>query len=126
MRKRVKKLNLNQSTKAHDKLLAKNLFTSLLLYGKVVTTKPRASTLKAYALSKVNAFRKLTTSLDTKRWLSAELSTQAYKARATEKLKSFGADFAVSVVMTSPRKGDNAPQYEVSIINYEPKKTDEQ
>lgn len=125
MRKRVKKLNLNQSTKSHDKLLAKNLFTSLMMYGKVVTTKPRSRVLRGYALSKVNAYKKLGTSLETKRWLQAEVSTVKYRKRVTDKLNSFGADFAVSIVQTQPRKGDNAPQYEVVILNYDAPKTNE-
>lgn len=125
MRKRVKKLNLNQSTKSHDKLLAKNLFTSLLMYGKVTTTKPRAKVLKAYALSKVSGFKKITTSLETKRWLQSEISTMKYNKRVAEKLKGFGADFAVTIVQTQPRKGDNSSQYEVTIINYDEKKGNE-
>ena len=125
MRKRVKKLNLNQSTKSHDKLLIKNLFTSLMMYGKLNTTKPRAKALRGYALSKVNAFKKLGTSLDSKRWLQAEVSTVKYNKRVADKLKGFGADFAVSIVQTQPRKGDSAPQYEVSIINYDAQKTNE-
>ncbi|MCC7304573.1 hypothetical protein IT418_04150 [bacterium] len=126
MRKRVKKLNLNQSTKSHDKLLAKNLFTSLLMYGKVTTTKPRAKVLKAYALSKVSDFKKNKSSLETKRWLQSEISTLKYNKRVSGKLKSFGTNFAVSVVQTQPRKGDNASQYEVTIINYDEKKGNEQ
>ncbi len=126
MRKRVKKLNLNQSTKSHDKLLIKNLFTSSLMYGKVTTTKPRAKALKAYSLSKVNAFTKLGSSLETKRWLKSEVSTVKYNKRVSDKLQGFGSAFAVSIVQTQPRKGDSAPQYEVTVINYDAKKTDEQ
>lgn len=96
------------------------------MYGKVTTTKPRAKVLKAYALSKVNAYKKLATSLETKRWLQAEVSTIKYNKRVADKLNGFGTDFAVSIVQTQPRKGDSAPQYEVSIINYDAKKTDEQ
>ena len=125
MRKRVKKLNLNQSSKQHDKSLIKNLFTSLMMYGKVTTTKPRASALKAYALSKVSSFKKTGSSLESKRWLKAEVSTVKYNKRVADKLKGFGADFAVSVVQTQPRKGDSAPQYEVTVINYDAQKTNE-
>lgn len=125
MRKRVKRINLNQSSRSHDKLLAKNLFTSLLMYGKLVTTKPRSRVVKAYTLTKVAAYKKLSSSLTTKRWIKAELSTVKYAKRIEEKLKSFGSDFAISIVMTQPRKGDSAPQYEVSILNYDVKKSDE-
>lgn len=125
MRKRVKKLNLNQSSKQHDKSLIKNLFTSLMMYGKVTTTKPRASALKAYSLSKVSAYKKLGSSLESKRWLKAEVSTIKYNKRVADKLKTLGATFAVSVVQTQPRKGDSAPQYEVSVINYDAQKTNE-
>lgn len=126
MRKRVKRLNLNQSSKQHDKSLIKNLFTSLMMYGKVTTTKPRAAALKAYSLSKVSAYNKLGTSLDSKRWLKAEVSTVKYNKRVAEKLKQLSKNFAVSVVQTQPRKGDSAPQYEVTVINFEAQKTNEQ
>ncbi len=124
MRKRVKRLNLNASNKAHDKLMAKNLFTSLLMYGKITTTKPRAKAVKAYALSKVNAYKKLTTSLEQKRWLNAEVSTKTYAKRVANKITGF-ENFAVSVVMAQPRKGDNAQRYEVSILNYDAEKKNE-
>ncbi|PJA12540.1 hypothetical protein CO112_01690 [Candidatus Dojkabacteria bacterium CG_4_9_14_3_um_filter_150_Dojkabacteria_WS6_41_13] len=126
MRKRVKRLNLNQSSRSHDKALIKNLFTSLVMYGKVTTTKPRAQALRAYACNKVFAFKRLGTSLESKRWIKAEVSTYKYSKRVTEKLKGFDEKFAVTTAMTKPRGGDNAPQYEVSIINYDATKTNEQ
>jgi large subunit ribosomal protein L17 len=125
MRKRVKKLNLNQSTKSHDKLLVKNLLTSLLTYGKVTTTKPRAKALKAFALSKVSAYKKLGSSLETKRWFAVEISTMKFQKRISEKLKAIAKDFAVTSVETQPRKGDNSKQYIVSIINFDAQKSNE-
>lgn len=95
------------------------------MYGKLTTTKPRAKALRGYALSKVNAFGKLSNSLESKRWLKVEVSTTQYMKRVTDKLKSFDKTFAVSMVMVQPRKGDNAQQYEVSILNFEPKKSNE-
>jgi large subunit ribosomal protein L17 len=125
MRKRVKKLNLNQSTKSHDKLMAKNLFTSLLTYGKVTTTKPRATTLRGYALSKISSYKKLSSSLDTKRWFNVEISSVKFRKRVEDKIKELAETFAVSIVQTQPRKGDNASQYEVSIINFDAPKSNE-
>lgn len=95
------------------------------MYGKVTTTKPRATALKAYALSKVSGFGKLGSSLESKRWMQSELSTVKYVKRVAEKLKVLGAKFAVSTAQTQPRKGDAAPQYEVTIINFDAPKTDE-
>lgn len=126
MRKRNKKLNLNQSTKSHDKLMAKNLFTSLMMYGKVVTTKPRASVLKAYALKKVSAYNKIMgSSWELKRWLTNELTTKKFAHKVAEKLAVLNKNFAVSTVMVQPRKGDNSQQYEVSVINFDAQKEDE-
>lgn len=122
MRKRVKKLNLNQSTKSHDKLLIKNLFTSLLTYGTVTTTKPRASALKAYSLNKVSNYNKVSANpLELKRWINVELSTDKFGKRITEKLKLIAKEFAVTSSIVQPRKGDNAQQYEISIINFDAK-----
>lgn len=104
--------------------MIKNLFTSLVMYGKVTTTKPRAKALKAYALTKVQAYKKLNDSLSTKRWVKAEVSTMKYLQRVVEKLNGFDK-FAVSAVQVQPRKGDNAQQYEVSILNYDAQKKNE-
>lgn len=96
-----------------------------MMYGKLTTTKPRAQVVKAYTLSKAAEYAKLSTSLDLKRWLKAEFSTQQYAERVAEKMKTLAKSMAVSIVMTQPRKGDNAPQYEVSILNYDAQKNEQ-
>ncbi len=96
------------------------------MYGKITTTKPRATALKAFAMTKVNGYWKLGSSLESKRWMKAEISTVKYTKRVSDKLKELGQKFAVSMAQTQPRKGDNAPQYEVSIINFDAPKKDEQ
>lgn len=96
------------------------------MYGKVTTTKPRATALKAFAMTKVTGYGKLGSTLESKRWLKAEVSTIKYAKRVSDKLKELGPKFAVSMAKTQPRKGDNAPQYEVTIINFDAPKKDEQ
>jgi len=126
MRKRYKKLDLRLSNKQHEKLMIKNLFTSLFMYGKVVTTKPRSRALKAYSLKKVTSYKKVVDSAwKLKRWLNDEFSTKKYSTRVADKIAQLYKDFAISIVMIQPRKGDNTQQFEVSIVNYDAKKENE-
>jgi ribosomal protein L17 len=126
MRKRVKRLNLNTTKRSHDKLLLKNLFTSLIVYGIVTTTVKRAKTLKSFAQHQGAEFAKLTDSRGLKRWANENISSLKFKKRAMDKLEALKGAFKVSIVKVAPRKGDNAVQYEVSILNFDQKKSDEQ
>jgi len=122
MQKRVKKLNLNTSNKGHNKLLLKNLVTSLMMYGKVVTTKPRANAVKAEAQSLLSQYSKLQDSRETKRWFKENFSTVKYLPRIQKLFAEKVQLLAVSIVQDAPRKGDAAKQYEVSLLNYDKKK----
>lgn len=126
MRKRVKRVNLNTTSRSHDKLMLKNLFTSLVIYGKVATTETKARALKSFALAQVADYAKLTESRIVKRWINSEISTLKFRKRASEKLNTLKGDFKVTMVRVAPRKGDNAAKYEVSILNYDVKNTNEQ
>jgi large subunit ribosomal protein L17 len=126
MRKRVKRLNLNTTKRSHDKLLLKNLFTSLVVYGKVTTTETKARALKSFAQAQFADFAKITESRDLKRWANSEISTEKFLDRAIGNLQAHKEALQVTIVRLEPRKGDNASQYEVSIINFDPKKRNEQ
>ncbi|WKZ30258.1 MAG: L17 family ribosomal protein [Candidatus Dojkabacteria bacterium] len=126
MRKRVKRLNLNTTKRSHDKLLIKNLFTSLIVYGVVTTTVKRAKSLKSYAQSLAADYAKQSDSRSLKRWANENISSMKFRKRAMDKLAALKDAFKVSIVKVAPRKGDNAVQYEVSILNFDQKKTDEQ
>ena len=123
MYKRVKKVNLNTSDKGHNKLMLVNLFTSLLLSGKIVTTEKRAKTLKSYAQKQLAYFAKNKDKLGAiarKTWLQQHISAtgQTYK-QAMEKLQQLAGNAKISIIRHGFRKGDGALLYEVRILNFE-------
>lgn len=125
MRKRVKRLNLNTTKRSHDKSLIKNLFTSLVTYGTVTTTETKARALKSYVQSKYAEFEAITESRLKKRWMNEEVSTSKFQDRIEKKLDSLKSNFKVTMVRVAPRKGDNADQFEVSIINFDDKSNEQ-
>jgi len=116
MRKRVKRLNLNTTKRSHDKLLLNNLFTSFVLYGKVVTTERKARALKSFAQSQIHEYSTISDSRLKKRWINVNISTGKLLKKATESLNKL-VSAKVSMARLAPRKGDNAARYEVSTLN---------
>ncbi len=122
MHKGVKKYNLNTSNKAHGKLLLRNLFTSLLLSGRLETTEKKAKSLKQYALKAVNRFKKIKSPITKKTWLQTNIITRKNYKVALENLDRIKDNFAVSIKRSRFRKGDGAVIYEVVILNFDEKK----
>ncbi len=128
MYKRVKKLNLNTSDKAHGKLLIKNLFTSLLINGKVKTTEKKAKELKRYAQAKISKFlNKIAKGepIYRKTWLQQNIlgSNAGYK-KAINNLKALNKEFKITIHRIGFRAGDGATLYEVELINSDTKENE--
>ncbi len=122
MYKRVKKFNLNTSDKAHGQLMLRNLFTSLLLHGKVETTIKRAKELKRFALRQISYYNRDLPVLVKKTWLKQNITTRKFFKKALENLERVKDDFRLSLKRTRFRAGDGALMAEVRILNFEPKK----
>lgn len=123
MYKRVKKYNLNTSDKAHGRLLLKNLFTSLLLSGKITTTEKKAKSLKQFAEKTVAYYRSQKLGpIAKKTWLQEHLLTRKLYKQALEVLERVKDKFAIRIRRAKFRKGDGAILWEVSIINFDEKK----
>ncbi len=122
MYKRVKKFNLNTSDKAHGQLMLRNLFTSLLLHGKVETTIKRAKELKRFALRQISYYNRDLPVLVKKTWLKQNITTRKFFKKALENLERVKGDFRLSLKRTRFRAGDGALMAEVRILNFEPKK----
>jgi ribosomal protein L17 len=106
-------------------LLLKNLFSSLVIYGKVTTTERKARTLKSHAQKQLAGYGKLSESRMQKRWVNENVSTVTFRKRVTANLERVKTEAKVSMVRTAPQKGDNAAQYEVSILNFDAKKNEQ-
>ncbi|GEM_PF-1862209 len=126
MRKRVKRLNLNTTKRSHDKLLIKNLFTSFILYGKVVTTETKARALKSYIQSQIHDYASITESRLQKRWINENISTEKLLKKAIASLEKFKENKKISMTRISSRKGDNAERFEITVINLVPTVSNEQ
>jgi len=128
MYKKVKKLNLNTSDKAHGKLLIKNLFTSLLINGKIKTTEKKAKELKKYAQEKISDYiNKIIRKepIYKKTWLQQNIlgNKLGYK-RAVDNLKALNKGFKITIHRVGFRAGDGALLYEVELINSEAKENE--
>lgn len=119
MYKRVKKYNLNTSDKQHTYLMLRNLFTSLLIYGKVETTLKKAKALKKYAQEKVAFYNRDLPVVVKKTWLKENISSRKFFRRAVANLERVKKHFAVSIQRTRFRAGDGALLAEVKILNFE-------
>ena len=122
MQKRVKKYNLNTSDKKHGSLMLRNLFTNLLIHGKVETTVKKAKSLKQYALKQVAYYNRDLPVVVRKTWLKKTISSKKYFDRAVKNLERVKQGFAVSLQKTRYRAGDGALMAEVRILNFESKK----
>ncbi len=123
MYKGVKKYNLNTSDKAHGRLMLRNLFTSLLLSGKITTTEKKARTLKTYAEKVISYYRKAKLApIAKKTWLQQHIMTRKFYKQALETLERIKDNFALRIRRAKFRKGDGAILWEVSIINFDDKK----
>ena len=121
-KKRRGSYNLNTSDKAHTALMLKNLFTSLLLSGKIVTTSKRAKALKSYAqklVAKYKAKKESWHPIVKKTWLKEHILTRKDFKKAVEHLEKLVDDFKVGVYRAGYREGDGALLYEVRILNFD-------
>ena len=125
MKKRVKKLKLNTTNRAHTSLMLRNMFTSLVLHGKVVTTTAKAKTLKSYAEKTINRYARLKSSWEKKRWLTANILTKAFEIKAKDKLEAFvTSGYKISNKRIGFRKGDGAELTRLEIVALKPKQED--
>ena len=122
MKKRVKKYVLNTSNKAHDKMLLRNLLTSLLLRGHLETTEPKAKSLRSFALKAVSKYNKITDPLLRKKWHDYYILSKAYKKRIIANLERLKSDFRISIRRQRIRAGDSAILYKVYILNFDKEK----
>ena len=114
MNKRKKKYNLNTSNTAHTYLMLRNLFTSLLLSGHVVTTDKRAKSLKRYAQAKFSEYAKQKSALEKKRWVKKNITTIKHQRKAFETLEKVLANgVKIRLHAVGFRKGDGALMYKV-------------
>ncbi len=119
MYKRIKKYNLNTSDKRHGKLMLQNLFTSLLLNGRLETTDRKAKELKRFAEKQIAYFNRDLPVLVRKTWLKENIKTRKYFEKALKNLEKVAKDFKLSLKKSRFRAGDNARMVEVKILNFE-------
>jgi len=115
MHKGVKKYNLNTSDKQHGHLMLRNLFTSLLLNDRVVTTEKKAKSLKSYAQKALARYKKgFANKILEKTWLKQNILTRKEFKKAVEKLQSM-KDAKIHLLRSHFRSGDGALMYEVRL-----------
>ena len=122
MYKRIKKYNLNASDKQHGRLMLKNLFTSLLLNGKIKTTERKAKELKRFALSQMGYYKRIKSPMVKKTWLKDLVKSRKYFDRVVSKMQELVDDFKISDKKSRFRAGDGALMIELTIINFDKKK----
>lgn len=100
--------------KDHREQLLKNLLTSLVLNGRVVTTEAKAKALRPLAERFLTLAK--SDSLASRRQAASLLTTKAAAAKLTgeilPRVPAAGSGL-VKLVRTTPRRGDNAPQIAV-------------
>lgn len=95
-------------------LLHRNLLTSLVLCGRIVTTEAKAKDIKPIAEKLIGLAR--SKNLADQRQAAIFLTTNAAILKLKEMVKDVpDVTGAIRLVRTSPRKGDNAPQMAVII-----------
>jgi large subunit ribosomal protein L17 len=123
MYKLIKKNKLQGKTHAHRKSLVKSLIIELIRAEKIKTTKPRARAIKSGFDKLVTMAKKNTDA--SKRNIESffamnERAVNRFYHVVSEKLNDRSSGYT-RVIHTLPRKGDNAPQVFVMLVNYEPK-----
>jgi large subunit ribosomal protein L17 len=101
-------------------LLHRNLLTSLVLNGHIVTTEAKAKSIKPWAEKLIGWGR--SKNLADQRLAASYLTTQAAMVTLLERVKTIpNVTGAIRLIRTAPRKGDNAPQTAVIIRQVTPK-----
>ncbi len=116
MYKKKKKYRLNTSNKAHTYLMLRNLFTSLLLHKKLVTTVRRAKTLRDYAQKMLVQYSKIEDPWQKKRWINANILTRKYLNRIKETLEQAKKEYKITLKAVGFRNGDGSLMYEVELV----------
>lgn len=123
MQKTLKKRNLNVKA-SHSRLMLRNLFESLVTYGKVETTGRRARILRAYADEKLCYFlnaKEEKINNDFIKRLGSDRSaekTLKFVAFLKKQGKNMRSGFT-TVVRTKYRAGDNSLMLEVKLLGFE-------
>ncbi|MBN2100862.1 hypothetical protein JW710_03140 [Candidatus Dojkabacteria bacterium] len=123
MKKGISKRKLNNKS-GHSKILLRNMFSSLVKYGKIETVSAKAKILKSFADDQLSFCAKSegrTRKLALQRRLASNKASEMVckysdfvKANDPEKIAGF-----VSIVRTRFRDGDNSEMSEVSLYLFE-------
>ena len=119
MSKHVKKPKLNRSSADRKKLL-RNLLTSLVTHGKIVTTRAKAKALRSFAERTINRAKR--GDVSSVRYVIKRVYTKDAVRKLTteiaERFKDRDSGF-LRIINLGPRQSDSSLMAEVSFIDYD-------
>ena len=125
MYKLIKKNKLQGKTHAHRKALIKSLIIELIRAEKIKTTKPRARVIKS-EFDKLVTMAKKNTDASKKNvesfFAMNERAVNRFYHVVSEKLNDRNSGYT-RILHTLPRKGDNAEQVFVTLVNFAQKES---